>query len=290
MAGNTTTSSLTDSLNSIIAAARVVRENEGVMPNLVDKKTLGVGIGLDWKEISLAQLTAQTVTENVELHNPQEITDTIFTITPTVIGIHTILTDRVKARISPIVFGEVGRLGQNAIQRKKDEDGLVVLDGATTSLCGAGFTLATGYVSAAEAQITGNATERGVPPIYCVLHPYQVKDLRDELTAGMLTAPVPEGLTARVFTENNIGRIGTVSVYSDGNISVDAASDAKGGVFAREAIVLVQGRAPWGKEVRNEKLGGGATEYLLYDEYAYGERSAGNWLFELYSDATAPTS
>ena len=28
----------------------------------------------------------------------------------------------------------------------------------------------------------------------------------------------------------------------------------------------------------------------LYDEYAYGERSAGNWLFEVYSDATAPTS
>jgi len=28
----------------------------------------------------------------------------------------------------------------------------------------------------------------------------------------------------------------------------------------------------------------------MYDEYAYGERSAGNWLFEVISDATTPTS
>ena len=290
MAGNTTTSSLTDSLNSIIASARIVREFEGVMPNLVDKKTLGVGIGLDWKEITLAALTAMAVTENVELHNPQEITDTIFQITPTVIGIHTILTDRVKARISPIVFGEIGRLGQNAIQRKKDEDGLVVLDGATTSLCGAGLCLASGYITAAQTRITSNVTEGTGSPIYCVLHGYQIKDLRDELTAGMLTAPVPEGLTARVFTENNVGRIGGVTVYEDGNITIDANADAKGGVFARDAIVLVQGRSPWSKEIRNEKLGGGATEYLLYDEYAWGERNAGTWLYELFSDATAPTS
>jgi hypothetical protein len=41
--------------------------------------------------------------------------------------------------------------------------------------------------------------------------------------------------------------------------------------------------------VRNEKLGGGATEVLHYDEYAYGIRYSG-WLFELYSDATTPTS
>jgi len=26
-----------------------------------------------------------------------------------------------------------------------------------------------------------------------------------------------------------------------------------------------------------------------YDEYAYGERSSGNWLYEVISDALAPT-
>jgi len=47
---------------------------------------------------------------------------------------------------------------------------------------------------------------------------------------------------------------------------------------------------PRAVNVRNEKLGGGATEMYLYDEYAYGERSAGNWLYEVYTDALAPTS
>ena len=54
--------------------------------------------------------------------------------------------------------------------------------------------------------------------------------------------------------------------------------------------MLVQGRSPRTATVRREDIGGGATVVYLYDEYAYGERSAGNWLFEVYSDATAPTS
>ena len=61
-------------------------------------------------------------------------------------------------------------------------------------------------------------------------------------------------------------------------------------MFAQEAIVMVQGRAPRTATVRREDIGGGATVVYLYDEYAYGERSAGNWLFEIQSDATAPTS
>jgi len=69
--------------------------------------------------------------------------------------------------------------------------------------------------------------------------------------------------------------------------------DAKGGVFAsgaNGAVILVQARMPWVKTIRNEKLGGGATEVLHRDEYAYGERSSGNWLYEIISDASVPTS
>ena len=61
-------------------------------------------------------------------------------------------------------------------------------------------------------------------------------------------------------------------------------------MFAQEAIVLVQGRSPRTATIRREDIGGGATVMYLYDEYAYGERSAGNWLFEIIADATAPTS
>ena len=293
-AGDTITQSLADSLDTIVASARSIREYEGVMPNLVDKVTLSEGTGTSWREISMAALNAQNITETTTLDNPQQMSDTVFSITPTVTGIQTLVTDRVASRINSQSYAQLGSLAQNAIQRKKDEDGLTVLDGATTSLSGAGTTLASGVIAAAAYRISSNATEPGNPPYRCVLHGFQIKDLYDELTVNVGTAAggeLTEGLTARVFAEGFRGKIAGVEVFEDGNITIDSSTDdAKGGVFAQEAIVLVQGRAPRTATVRREDIGAGATVVYLYDEYAYGERSAGNWLFEVISDATAPTS
>jgi len=292
-AGDTITQSLADSLDTVVASARQVREYEGVMPNLVDKVTLSEGTGTSWREISMAALSAQNITETTTLDNPQQMSDTVFSITPTVTGIQTLVTDRVASRINSQSYAQLGSLAQQAIQRKKDEDGLTVLDGATTILSGAGTTLASGVIAAAAYRISSNATEPGNPPYRCVLHGFQIKDLYDELTAHIGTAAAGEtsaGLTARVFEEGFRGKIAGVEVYEDGNITIDGSDDAKGGVFAQEAIVMVQGRAPRTATVRREDIGGGATVVYLYDEYAYGERSSGNWLFEVYSDATAPTS
>ena len=149
-AGDTTTGSLADSLPTVIASARQIREQEGVVPNLVDKITLGEGTGLSWNEVSMAQLTAQTVSETTRLDNPQQMSDTLLTITPTVVGIHTLITDRVAARISKNAYAKVGGLAQNAIQRKKDEDGLTAIDGASLTIGGSGSALTTGMIAAAE--------------------------------------------------------------------------------------------------------------------------------------------
>ena len=125
--GWTTTSALEDSLDDVRSSARIVREYEGVMPQLASRETLGEGIGTSWQEITYAQLTAQAVTETTDLDNPQQISDTLLSITPTVVGLETFLTDRVQARINRKGYAQIGQLGQNAIQRKKDEDGLTIL-------------------------------------------------------------------------------------------------------------------------------------------------------------------
>lgn len=290
--GMTTTTALADSLPKIIASARLIREAEGVMPNLVEKQTLGEGIGLTWHEVSLAALSAQLITETTELDNPQQISDTDLSITPSVIGIQTRLTDRVAARISKNAYAKIGSLAQNAIQRKKDEDGLTVLDSGNTGASpGAGATLTSGHIAAAKYRISSNATEPGNPPYRCVLHGYQIKDLFDELVAGVGTYVTTEGPTARVFTTGFNLPIAGCEVYEDGNITIDSSTDdCKGGVFAQEGIILVQGRAPRTAIVRKENIGGGATDLFLYDEYAYGLRSSTNWVYEIQSDATAPTS
>ena len=289
--GNTTTGALVDSLPTLLMSARQVREQEGGMPQLVDKVTLGEGVGLSWNEISLAKINAQLVTETTILDNPQQLSDTLFTITPTVAGIEVLITDRTAARISKNVFAKTGSLAQNAIQRKKDEDGITVLDGGnTTSSPGAGVTLTSGHLAAAITNISSNVNEPGNPPYRIVLRGEQIKDIYDELVSGIGTYPVPEGPTARVFREGFRGMINGGQVFENGNIPISADTDAKGGVFAMEAIVLVQGRAPRAVMVRREEIGGGASVVYHYDEYAYGERSSGNWVYRMKSDATAPTS
>lgn len=288
--GRTHTSDLTQSLPYVLASARLVREYEGVMVRLSDRTNLADGTGLDWNEISLAQLSAQSITETTELNNPQLIADTLFAVTPVMVGVQTIITDRTMRRISKNVAGKIGALAQNAIQRLKDERGLTFLDSATTSLSGAGTTLVSGVPRAAAYRIRSNTTEQATGPIYGVLHGFQIKDLEDELVQGLGTYPVPNGLTEQVFRQGFRGTIASVEIFEDGNITIDSSDDAKGGIFAREAAVLVDGFGPKTETDRLHRYGGGANELIIYDEFAWGERSAGNWMYEIYSDSAVPTT
>lgn len=289
--GYSTTSAVADSLPDMRMSAIIVREYpNNTMLGLVDRVTLGVGVGLSWNEVSYDQLTAQDVTETTKLDNPAQMSDSLLTITPTVTGIHYILTDRVKVRIFSAGLAKMSQLGQNAIERKKDEDLIAQMDGFTTQLAGTGTTLTSGYIHAAKSRITGNTTESAVGPFYTVLHPYGVKDLLDELVAGVGTYIMGPGRTAETYSAGFSGMLGGTMVHEDGNIPIDATPDAKGGVFAKAAIVHVQGRAARMVSVRDESIGGGADVIYHYDEYASGERSSGNWGYEIMHNATAPTS
>ncbi len=146
--GDTITQSLADSIPTMIASARIVREFAGVMPNLVDRQRLDENTGTIWNEVSMAKLNAQAISETTTLDNPQQMSDTLFSIEPTVVGLHTVITDRVALRISANAYAQTGSLAQNAIERKKDQDGLTAIDGATTALGGANA-LDSGEIAAA---------------------------------------------------------------------------------------------------------------------------------------------
>jgi|TARA_R110000765_G_scaffold201113_1_gene306527 hypothetical protein len=249
-------------------------------------------MGLNWNEVAYAKLTAQAISETQEYDNPQEITDSIITITPTVIGIETIVTDRTKLRISQNALGEQAGLAQNAIERKRDVDLLSAFSGATTTLAGTGTTLTTGHISAAGVRVQGNTTEPWDGPRVAVLHSFQVKDLFDEAVSGFGTYPFPTGLSQEIFQNAWKGPIGGVDVVIDDNITIDGTPDARGAVFARGAngaLVHVRGRSPW-MAVERKQIGGGADAIFHYDEYATAERGGGVWMFGLLSDATVPTS
>ena len=286
----TTTADLDASLPTLIASARVVREQEGDMPGLVERRTLGKGMGTKWHEVSYAKLTAMAVSETTVNENVQVLSDTDFNIEPTMVQIATMLTDKVGRNITKNGLRELGVLGQNAMQRKKNIDGLVTIDGtSSTQLGSAGSSLTFGLVAAGVANIRGNTTEPGRSPYRFVHHPFAMKDIYDQFTTPIGTYDVSSGETFNVFKNGFKGMINEAQSFENGDLTIDSADDAKGGVFAREGIVLVEEMSPRAETERKPGHGGGATIVYHTDSYAYGIRQ-NQWVHEVIADCTAPTS
>ena len=270
------------------------------MPNLVDRQRLDENTGTVWNEVSMAKLSAQSVTESTELDNPQQMSDTLLSITPTVIGVHTVILDRVALRISANAYAQTGSLAQNAIERKKDADGLTAIDGASSTEGDGTAALDTSDITSASYRITSNTTEPApaTAPINAVFHGFQLADIDTQLTTPGITAigsleaqagaPLTSGIAAEAFQNRYRGTISGARLYEDGNLTI-SSNKAKGGVFSQMALILVEGRSPYVETKRMPELGGGATALFHYDEYAYGERSSGNWLVEVEMDATEPS-
>ena len=284
--GNTTTGSLADSIDVIQASARSRRQYDGVMPQLVDRGELDANTGTTWREILLANLSAQAVTENTVLDNPQQYDDSAITITPEMIQIQTFISDKSKRNINNKVLAQMGKMPGEAMMRKKDEDGLTAAD-ASTQMGAAGTPVQTGDVAAARYIITSNATEPGPLPIAGIFHGFCIKDFYDELVAGVGTYPVPEGSTATVFQSAFTLPIANVSIHEDGNISIDSSDDAKNFVFSKSAWILVEGMTIRTESKREPNIAGGGDSLFMTDEFAYGLRLA-NWTREIIGDATAP--
>lgn len=291
--GITSTASLSDSLPYSIAKARQIREYMGQFMRTTDQNTLAEGEGLDWNEISIAQLNAQAITESTTLNNPQQLADTLFQVTPQVAGIHIKATDRTWIRIAGVVRNQanVGKLAQNAMQRYKDENYLALFSTMDTGASpGTGNPLQSGHIAAAKARIRSNATEPAEGPIHFVGHGFQIKDVRDEIVSGVGTYAVPSGMTEDVYKRGFVGMtVDSVNIWEDGNITIDSVPDANGAVHAQEGVVQVQGRNLKRFERELPDYGGGGKEWFWYDEFAYGIRQS-VWCYLLKSDATTPTS
>ena len=293
--GDSDTGSLPDSLPTIVASARQVREQVGQnFPSSVDRRQLPMGTGRSWREIDIAKITAQTVPEGTTLDNPQQLVDTLISVEPVIAGVHIVVTPELGQYVSKNVAEEWGSLMQNALERRKDRNGLNLYDGATVTGGGTGTTLNSGTVSAMVTQIQGDANESALETeeVYFFAHSYQLHDVRTEVTSGVGTYPIPAGLTAEAFTRGQgvVEKIGGATVRRDNNVRIDSTPDAHGGGHARSGVVLVE---VTGKQRAFTKLlenQAGAQAMWLYDWFGYLERSAGNLLKRILTDGTAPTT
>lgn len=289
--GTTTTGSLADSLPTMIQSARRFEEHDFIVPKTVDRTDIPKGQGNTWNEIRTEQIVAQGIDENTVNENPQQFQDTLFSVTPTLVQVFTRVTDKTMRRISSNAASLLGKSSQLAMNRKLDQDGLSQYANFSVQLAGTGTTVNHGHISAAVSNIRGNTTESGMGagPIHTVLHPFHIKDLQDEIEAGIGTYTVPEGITAEFYANGFSGTVAGSNVWSDGNITIDSTPDARGATYAQRAIVLVRELELKTETRRRPDVGGGADEVFLTAGYRYGERQDA-WGRGIFGDATAPTS
>ncbi len=289
--GETISGSLADSLPTVVADARIIREFEGTWMRTCDVITQAEGTGLNWIENSIAQLSAMDITETTQNENAQQLADTLLQVEPTMVQILVKITDRTYRKIAKVVSSKFGSLAGNAMARKKDEDYISLFSGfAATADPGGGNAMTSAAIAAGKAIIRSNATEPSTSPVFAILHGFQIRDIEAEVTLGGITMPIPTGISEDWFKSGWSGTVFGVSIFEDGNITIDATDDdADGALHSKEGVVAVSGMSIKTETRRDPAFGGGADEIFMTDEYAFVERGSANpWALRMESDATAP--
>ncbi len=292
--GETTTGSLSDALPQVVSEARIKKEFEGTWRRTCDIKKQQPNTGLSWTEFSLDKVSRQDITETTDNRNFQQLSGSLQSIEPTMNQIIIKVTDRTYRKIASVVKGKFGGLAGNAMNRGDDEDYLSLFSTfATTNSPGSGNPMSFGYVSSAKVNITSNVTEPSMAEVFTVLHGRQIKDIQDEVLAGVGTYTIPVGMTEEVFRKGFAGTVAGSNVFEDGNITVDGTPDANGATHSREGVIAAVGMEIKSEADRDLYYGGGADVISLTNEIAFAERKSGTtqvWAYRHFSDATAPTS
>jgi len=287
----TKTSDLDSIIQIIVGDVQYTARHDPVMRQLVWVIDMPEHKGHPIDVPKLGSLTAYSLTEGVDLASPQALADTDVTITPAEVGLQVILTDRMLSRAPANFFNMVGDECGRAYAEKLDEDLLGLLDGFSTSTPGDSVVLQLTDLSNARAHVRGNSTEPGPEPIYCVLHPYQLNSIVNELVPVTNVAAMPSGISEEVLRNYFIGKtkIFGMPVFEDGNLSAALGSgsdSAKGGVFSQKAIILIVTAEASARRQRDESLR--AEEVNLVGEYGYAEWQD-SFGVEIFSEAVYTT-
>lgn len=235
MAASTSTT-LDDLFVNIIAQARFTAEEESLMMGLVTRYDIGADAGKTIQVPKYPAITAADLTEGTDMSSTTVSTSSV-TISVGEVGAQVVLTD-VAAMGAGNPAEELGTVLGNSIATKMDKDLIALFDGFSSALGGAGteITVADLFKAAATlraAKVTG--------PMAAVVHPFQAYQLKANLTN---TFANPNGGDAQNTAMVNayVGTIAGIDVYESANITVDGSDDAKGAVFAPEALAIAMKR------------------------------------------------
>ena len=232
----TTSSTLDDLFVNIIAQARFTAEEQSLMMGLVTQYNIGAQAGKTIQVPKYPAIAAADLTEGTAMTSTTVSTSSV-SVTVGEVGAQVLLTD-LAAMGAGNPAEELGTVLGNAIATKIDTDLIALFDGFSGSIgtAGAEITVADLFKAAATlraAKVTGT--------INAVVHPFQAYQLKANLT-NTFANPNGGDLQNEAMRNGYVGTIAGINVYESANVAIDGNDDAKGAVFAPEALAIAMKR------------------------------------------------
>ena len=283
------TSNLSSGQKTFIASAREAFEPAAPDPDLVESQRIAAGFK-QWDVLTMARLTsASALSEGVDLTSAQQLVANSLSITPSEHGIIATLSKRlIRRQGDQNVVSTAGRLCANSLRRRQALDVIALYDGFSKSIVGAGNALdITTFRGAVAYLLTDNSSSYGPAPLplHAAMHIEQISDIMLDLTDTAprgTTTGMTEELLQRWYKSSD--RLYGVQVFHSGNITRDSGDDAKGAIFAKEALVMVMATDAEVTEEDDNSLR--AIEYGCFQEWGEGERADAHGV-EVFSDSAA---
>ena len=232
----TTSSTLDDLFVNIVAQARFTAEENSIMRNLVTMYDIGSVAGTTIQVPKYPSISAAALTEGTDMTSTTVSTSSV-SISVGEVGAQVFLTD-MAAMGAGNPAAELGTVLGNAIATKIDQDLIALFDGFSTSLGGTTVELTVADIFKAAATLR-NAKAMG--RLVAVLNPLQAYALKANLT-NTFANPNGGDLQNEAMRNGYVGTIAGVDIYESANVAIDGSGDAKGAIFAPEALALAMKR------------------------------------------------
>jgi len=232
----TTSTTLDDLFANIIAQARFTAEEQSLMLGLVTQYNIGNQAGKTIQVPKYPAIAAADLTEGTDMTSTTVSTSSV-SVTVGEVGAQVLLTD-LAAMGAGNPAEELGTVLGNAIATKMDTDLIALFDGFSGSIGTAGAEITVADLFKAAATLRANKVT-GV--INAVVHPFQAYQLKANLT-NTFANPNGGDLQNEAMRNGYVGTIAGINVYESANVSIDGNDDAKGAVFAPEALAIAMKR------------------------------------------------
>jgi N4-gp56 family major capsid protein len=228
----TTSTTLDDLFVNIVAQARFTAEEQSLMMGLVTQYNIQAQAGKTIQVPKYPAIAAANLTEGTDMTSTTVSTSSV-SVTVGEVGAQVLLTDMATyGDGNPAV--ELGTVLGNAI----DTDLIALFDGFSGSIGSAGAEITVADLFKAAATLRANKV---TGTINAVVHPYQAYQLKANLT-NTFANPNGGDLQNEAMRNGYVGTIAGINVYESANVAIDGNDDAKGAVFAPEALMIAMKR------------------------------------------------